>query len=240
MDSPHNPTLNRLLAELPETELAQLRPHLQRVHLELGRVLYEPGRQATHLYFPIDCVISKICLLLDGSSAETAVVGKEGVVGIALFMGDGTTSTRMVVQVAGDAYRLSGKLMKDEFYRSRDLQQVLLRYVQALLAQMGQTAICNRHHTIEQQLCRWLLESLDRLPTNEVNMTQELIAGMLGVRREGVTAAARKLSRDGIISYHRGCIIVNDRQGLEARCCECHEVVRKEYDRLQRGLKHLQ
>lgn len=238
MDILQSPRQNNLLAALSVSEFRRISPHLRLVHLKLGDVLHEPGKRSTYLYFPTTSIISLVYVLLDGGTAEISVVGREGVIGIAAFMGGGSTPNQAVVELAGDAYRLPGKIVKQEFFRARDLQNILLRYTQALLTQMGQTAICNRHHTVEQQLCRWLLLILDRLPSNEVSMTQELIAQMLGVRREGVTVAARKLRQDGLISYHRGCIIVNDRPGLEKRCCECYEVVRKEYDRLIRRLRN--
>lgn len=237
MDILQDARQNHLLAALSESEFRRISPHLRLVHLELGDVLHEPGKRSTYLYFPISAIISLVYLLHDGGTAEIAVVGREGVVGIAAFMGGGSTPNQAVVELAGDSYRLPAKVVQEEFFRAQDLQRILLSYTQALLTQMGQTAICNRHHTVEQQLCRWLLLILDRLPSNEVSMTQELIAQMLGVRREGVTVAARKLRQAGLISYHRGCIVVNDRRGLEQRCCECYEVVRKEYDRLIRRLR---
>jgi len=237
MENPRSPLQNRLLAALSESEFQRIEPHLKLVHLELGQVLRKPGQQSTHLYFPVDSVISLVYLLHDGHTGEIAVVGREGVVGISLFMGGGSTPSEAVVELAGDAYRLPGKVMTEEFFRARDLEHVLLLYTQALLVQMGQTAICNRHHRVEQQLCRWLLMLLDRQPSNEVNMTQELIAQMLGVRREGVTQAARKLREENIITYVRGRIVVQDRPALEARCCECYEVVRRQYDHLYRNLQ---
>jgi CRP-like cAMP-binding protein len=200
--------------------------------MPLGKVLYESGGPLRHVYFPTDCIISLLYVMEDGSSAEISVVGNEGMVGIALFMGGETTPSRAVVQSAGHAYRLIGQRLKDEFYRSGDVQLLLLRYTQALITQMAQTAVCNRHHSVDQQLCRWLLLSLDRLPTSRLTMTQELIANMLGVRREGVTEAAGKLQAAGVITYSRGKITVLDRPGLEAMCCECYAVVRRESDRL--------
>nr|WP_245184864.1 Crp/Fnr family transcriptional regulator [Halomonas salinarum] len=185
-----------------------------------------------HVYFPLDSIISLLCVMEDGASTEIAVVGYEGVVGISLFMGGETTPSRAIVQSAGQALRLKGGMIKDEFYRAGPMQRLLLRYTQALLTQMAQTAVCNRHHNLDQQLCRWLLLSIDRLPSNELIMTQELIANMLGVRREGVTESAGKLQRAGLISYHRGRINVLDRPGLEERVCECYSVVKEEYDRL--------
>nr|WP_268247415.1 Crp/Fnr family transcriptional regulator [Halomonas qijiaojingensis] len=185
-----------------------------------------------HVYFPTDAIVSLLCVMEDGDSTEIAVVGNEGIVGISLFMGGETTPSRAIVQSAGHAYRLRGQFLKDEFYRAGSLQGLLLRYTQALITQMAQTAVCNRHHTVDQQLCRWLLLSLDRLSTNELVMTQELIANMLGVRREGVTESAGKLQKAGLIAYHRGHITVLDRPGLESRVCECYAVVKKEYRRL--------
>jgi CRP-like cAMP-binding protein len=195
-------------------------------------VLYESGSELRHVYFPTTSIVSLLYVMLDGASAEIAVVGNEGVIGVALFMGGETMPNRAVVQSAGHAYRLKGHLLKQEFNRSGELQHLLLRYTQALLTQMAQTAVCNRHHSLDQQLCRWLLLSLDRLPSNELVMTQELIANMLGVRREGVTEAAGNLQKAGLITYRRGRITVLDRAGLEARACECYAVVKKEFDRL--------
>ena len=232
MPSPHSPLENHLLAALPKTEYEYLQPHLELVPMPLGDVLYESGGALRHVYFPTTSIISLLYVMQDGASAEIAVVGNEGIIGIALFMGGETTSNRAVVQSAGYAYRLKGQLLKQEFVRSVELQHLLLRYTQALLTQMAQTAVCNRHHTVDQQLCRWLLLSLDRLPSNKLSMTQELIANMLGVRREGVTEAAGHLQKAGLITYSRGTITVIDRAGLEARVCECYEVVRKEFARL--------
>ncbi|MDS4019120.1 MAG: Crp/Fnr family transcriptional regulator [Candidatus Competibacter sp.] len=223
-----NPRQNHLLAALPESESERLFPHMEWVPLPLGEALYESGDRLNHVYFPTTAIVS----LLNGASAEIAVVGHEGIVGIALFMGGETMPNRAVVQSAGHAYRLKGPLLKQEFNRSGALQHLLLRYTLALLTQMAQTAVCNRHHSVDQQLCRWLLLSLDRLPSNELSMTQELIANMLGVRREGVTEAAGKLQSAGLIHYSRGHITVLDRPGLEARVCECYAVVRKEFRRL--------
>jgi len=227
-----NPQQSHLLAVLPELESKRLLPHLELVSLPLGKALYESGDELDHVYFPTTSIVSLLYELENGSSAEIAVVGNEGIVGIALFMGGDTMPNRAVVQSAGHAYRLQGRLLKDEFKRAGALQHLLLRYTLAMLTQMAQTAVCNRHHTVDQQLCRWLLLSLDRLPTMELIMTQELIANMLGVRREGVTEAAGKLQRAGLIRYGRGHITVVDRPGLEARVCECYEVVRKEFLRL--------
>jgi len=226
------PQRNRLLAVMPEAECERISPHLERVSLELGAVLYEPGVTLQHVYFPTDCIISLLYVMKDGASAEIAVVGNEGIVGISLFMGGETTPSRAVVQSAGYALRLRGQLLKEEFGRSDFLHDLLLRYTQALLTQMAQTAVCNRHHSIEQQLCRWLLLSLDRLPDNSLIMTQQLIANMLGVRREGVTESAGKLQDAGLINYRRGKITVLDRPGLEKTCCECYAVVKLEFDRL--------
>ena len=227
-----NPRQNHLLAALPQPEGERLFPHLERVPLPLGEALYESGDRMNHVYFPTTAIVSLLYVLEDGASAEIAVVGNEGVVGIALFMGGETMPNRAVVQSEGYAYRLKGSLLTQEFNRSGPLQHLLLRYTLALLTQMAQTAVCNRHHSVDQQLCRWLLLSLDRLPSNELTMTQELIANMLGVRREGVTEAAGKLQKARLIDYRRGQITVLDRPGLEARVCECYEVVRKEFDRL--------
>ena len=200
--------------------------------MTLGMVLYESGDTMRHVYFPVDSIVSLLYVMENGASAEISVVGNEGIVGISLFMGGESTPSRAVVQSAGCAYRLSGQLMKDEFSLHGETLNLMLRYTQALITQMAQTAVCNRHHTIDQQLCRWLLLSLDRLKKNQLHMTQELIANMLGVRREGVTEAAGKLQLLGVIEYSRGHITVLDRQGLEARVCECYRVVKKEYDRL--------
>ena len=200
--------------------------------MPLGKVLYESGNRLQHVYFPTNCIVSLLYVMEDGASAEIAVVGNEGVIGIALFMGGETTPSRALVQSAGHAYRLKGQLLKDEFNRSEELQHLLLRYTQALLTQMSQTAVCNRHHSVDQQLCRWLLLGLDRLSSNTLRMTQELIANMLGVRREGVTEAAGKLQAAGLIRYTRGKITVLDRPRLESRACECYSVVKKEFDRL--------
>ena len=200
--------------------------------MRLGEALYEPGVQMHHVYFPTTSIVSLLYVMENGASAEIAVVGNEGIVGVSLFMGGETTPSRAVVQSAGHAYRLKGQLLKDEFFRAGPMQRLLLRYTQALLTQMAQTAVCNRHHSLDQQLCRWLLLSLDRLHSNELIMTQELIANMLGVRREGVTEAAGNLQRAGLIEYNRGHITMLDRPGLEARSCECYAVVKHEFDRL--------
>jgi len=230
--SASSPLENHLLAVLPEAEAMRMLPHLELVHLPLGNALYESGARLDHVYFPTTAIVSLLYELENGASAEIAVVGNEGIVGIALFMGGGTMPNRAVVQSGGQAYRLPGLRLMREFERGEALQHLLLRYTQALLTQMAQTAVCNRHHTVDQQLCRWLLLSLDRLPAEELTMTQELIANMLGVRREGVTAAAGKLQSSGLIRYNRGRITVLDRAGLEARVCECYEVVRREFRRL--------
>ena len=227
---------NKLLAALPDDDWSRLQPHLKAVPMSLGNAVYESGAQLDHVYFPTTSIISLLYVLADGASAEIAVVGNEGLVGVALFMGGETTPSRAVVQSAGWAYRLRGQVLKDEFTRGGAMQHLLLRYTQALLTQMAQTAVCNRHHSIDQQLCRWLLLSLDRLASKDLTMTQELIANMLGVRREGVTEAAGKLQAAGLIHYNRGRISVTDRAGLEARCCECYAVVKRESDRLLPGL----
>ena len=232
MPGPYDYSQNHLLAALPPLERARLFPYLELVPMPLGKVLYESGDLLLHVYFPLDSIISLLYVMEDGASAEISVVGNEGLIGVALFMGGETTPSRAIVQSAGHAYRLIGQRLKDEFHRNGELQQLLLRYTQALLTQMAQTAVCNRHHSVDQQLCRWLLLSLDRLPTNQLTMTQELIANMLGVRREGVTEAAGKLQKLGAIRYARGSITVLDRPQLEQLCCECYGVVKKESDRL--------
>jgi len=226
------PRDNRLLAALPAADLQRLAPHLEVFTLGLGDVLYEPGDTLRHVYFPVDAIVSLLHVTESGASAEIAVVGNEGMIGIALFMGGESTSSRAVVQSAGAALRLPGPTLKKEFNRHGDLLLLMLRYTQALITQMSQTALCNRHHSIDQQLCRWLLLSLDRLPGNRLTMTQELIANMLGVRREGVTEAAGKLQRLGVIEYSRGQITVLDRIRLEGLSCECYSVVKTETDRL--------
>jgi CRP-like cAMP-binding protein len=223
---------NHLLDALPESDYARLAPHLELVPMKLGDVLYESGDALRYVYFPTTAIISLLYVMEDGASAEIAIVGNEGLLGISLFMGGETTPSRAVVQSAGHAFRLKAGLLKDEFGRFGPTMHLLLRYTQALITQMAQTAVCNRHHSIDQQLCRWLLLSLDRLASNELAMTQELIANMLGVRREGVTEAAGKLQDAGLIHYSRGKITVVDREGLEARSCECYQVVKKEFDRL--------
>lgn len=232
MPAPLDPRSNHLLAALPDAEWARWSPLLEAVDIPLGHVLYESGGPLAHVYFPIDSIVSLLYVMENGSSAEIAVVGNEGLVGISLFMGGGTTPSRAVVQTAGRAYRLTAAAMKSEFDRAGPVLHLLLRYTQALITQMAQTAVCNRHHSLDQQLCRWLLLSLDRLPGNELRMTHELIANMLGVRREGVTEAALRLQATGLIRYSRGHITVLDRRGLEQRSCECYAVVKDEYDRL--------
>jgi CRP-like cAMP-binding protein len=232
MPSP-NITENQILGALSKAELVRMRPHLELVSMPLGEVVYESGRLLDHVFFPTTSIVSLLYVMEDGASAEIAVVGKEGLVGISLFMGGETTPSRAVVQSAGKAYQLSAQYLRAEFNRGGSMQHQLLRYTQSLITQMAQTAVCNRHHSVDQQLCRWLLLSLDRLPSNELIMTQELIANMLGVRREGVTAAAGKLQDAGVIEYRRGHITVLDRPKLEKMSCECYEVVRKESYRLQ-------
>jgi CRP-like cAMP-binding protein len=227
-----DPHRNRLLTALPPAERARIEPHLQFVPMPLGTVLYESGDRLRHVYFPTDSIVSLLYVMEDGASAEIAVVGNEGVIGVALFMGGETTPSRAIVQSAGYAFRLPGQRLKDEFHCNGALQVSLLRYTQALITQMAQTAVCNRHHSVDQQLCRWLLLSLDRLASNQLTMTQELIANMLGVRREGVTESAGKLQRLGVIRYNRGQITVLDRAKLEQLSCECYGVVRRETDRL--------
>jgi CRP-like cAMP-binding protein len=228
---PH-PKDNDLLAALPQAEWQRWAPQLELVELPLGQVLYESGSKMSHVYFPTTAIVSLLYVMEDGASAEIAVVGREGIVGIALFMGGESTPSRALVQSAGKGYRLRASTIKEEFDRSSAVLHLLLRYTQALITQMAQTAVCNRHHSLDQQLCRWLLLSLDRLQGTELMMTQELIANMLGVRREGVTEAALKLQAAGLIVYARGHIKVLDRPGLEKRTCECYAVVKKEYDRL--------
>ena len=228
---PH-PRDNQLINALSATELKRIRRHLEPVEMSLGDVVYESGRHIEHVYFPADCIVSLLYVLENGASAEIAVVGNDGVVGVSLFMGGETTPSRAVVQSAGSAFRMRGAVMKREFTRGRTMQHLMLRYTQALITQMAQTAVCNRHHSVDQQLCRWLLLSIDRLAAPEITMTQELIANMLGVRREGVTEAAGKLQKAGVISYRRGHIKVLDRPKLASLSCECYEVVRRESARL--------
>jgi CRP-like cAMP-binding protein len=226
------PIENHLLAALPHAESQRWLPHLELVDLSLGQVLYESGTTLSHVYFPTSAIISLLYVMENGASAEIAVVGNDGIVGISLFMGGEFTSSRAVVQSAGGGFRLKAQKMQEEFNRAGPVLRLLLRYTQALITQMSQTAVCNRHHSLDQQLCRWLLLSLDRLEGNQLVMTQELIANMLGVRREGVTEGALKLQQAGLIQYSRGRITVLDRVALEKRSCECYAVVKKEYDRL--------
>lgn len=237
MSVQHIPKQNHLLATLPVEIFERLSPHLELIAMPLGEVLYESGGQLQHVYFPTTAIVSLHYVMEDGASAEIAGVGNEGVLGISLFMGGNTTPSRATVQTGGFGFRLKGRVMLDEFNRaggnsSSALQNLLLRYTQALMTQISLTAVCNRHHSVEQQLCRWLLLTLDRLPTNELTMTQELIASMLGVRREGITETAGNLQRAGLISYRRGHITVLDRSGLELHACECYNVVKKEFHRL--------
>jgi CRP-like cAMP-binding protein len=229
---PADPHQNHLLASLPDSEWARWQPHLEAVIMPLGKSLYESGAKLNHVYFPTTSIVSLLYVMEDGASAEIAVVGNEGLVGVSLFMGGESTTSRAVVQSAGHGFRLRSSMMMQEFNRAGPVMHLLLRYTQALITQMAQTAVCNRHHSLDQQLCRWLLLSLDRLQSAELIMTQELIANMLGVRREGVTEAAGNLQRDGLIEYRRGRITVLDRKGLEQRACECYAVVRNEYERL--------
>ena len=232
MSSLHSPKQNHILAALPAEDYARLLPDLELVPVPLGWAVHESGGQMGFVYFPTTSIVSLLYVMEDGASAEIAIVGNEGLVGIALFMGGETTPSRAVVQSAGHAYRLKSAVLKNEFERGGALQHLLLRYTQAMITQMAQTAVCNRHHSLEQQLCRWLLLSLDRLSSNVLIMTQELIANMLGVRREGVTEAAGTLQADGLIHYSRGKITVLDRPRLEQRVCECYAVVKREFDRL--------
>ena len=232
MSSPHNPKQNHLLAALPAADYARLAPDLELIQMPLGWAVYESGGQLSYLYFPTTSIISLLYVMESGASAEIAITGNEGLVGISLFVGGESTPSRAVVQSAGNAYRLRANILKREFARGGNLQHLALRYTQALITQMAQTAVCNRHHALDQQLCRWLLLSLDRLESNELLMTQELIANMLGVRREGVTEAAGKLQAAGLIQYGRGHIKVMDRAKLEKRVCECYAVVKKEFERL--------
>ena len=229
---PHQPNENHLLAALPTAELERLEPHLELIHMPLGDVLCESGGRLHYVYFPTSAIVSLHYILENGASSEIAGVGNEGMLGISLFLGGETTPSWATVQTAGYGYRLKAALMLQEFNHAGPVQRLLLRYTQALIMQISQTAVCNRHHTIEQQLCRWLLLTLDRLNSQELTMTQELIASMLGVRREGITEAAGKLQNAGIIRYRRGHIMVLDRYGLETHVCECYSVVKKEFDRL--------
>jgi CRP-like cAMP-binding protein len=240
MSLPHSPNQNHLLAALPAEEFGRLAPHLELVPMLLGESIYEPGSQLQHVYFPTTAIVSLLYVLESGASAEIAGVGNEGMLGIALFMGGDTTPSSAVVQTAGHAYRLQARLLKEEFRRAELMQRLLLRYTQALLTQMCQTTACNRHHSIEQQLCRWLLLTLDRLPSNELVVTQELVASALGVRRESITEAAGKLQRAGLIRYRRGHLTVLERSGLEAGACECYAVVKKEIGRLLSDVRYRQ
>lgn len=237
---PHSPSQNHLLAALPTEEFERLREHLELVPMPLGEILYEPGEQMRHAYFPTTAIVSLHYVMESGASAETAGVGNEGVVGVSLFMGGDSTPSSAVVQTAGHGYRLESRWLKQEFARAGIMQRLLLRYTQALITQMTQTAACNRHHSIEQQLCRWLLLTLDRVTTSELIMTQELVASMLGVRREGITEAAGNLQRAGVIRYRRGHIAVLDRNGLETRVCECYATVKKELRRLLSDVQYRQ
>ena len=240
MPSIHNPNQNHLLAALPAADFQRLAAHLELAPMPLGEYLYEPGEQMRYAYFPTTTIVSLHYVTESGASAETAGVGNEGVVGVALFMGGDTTPSSAVVQTAGHAYRLEGRLLKQEFNRAGFMQRLLLRYTQALMTQMSQTAACNQHHTLEQRLCRWLLLTLDRVSSQELVMTQELVASMLGVRREGITEAAGNLQRAGFIQYRRGHISVLKRSGLETSTCECYAVVKKEMDRLLYDAQHRQ
>ncbi|MDO9393300.1 MAG: Crp/Fnr family transcriptional regulator [Methylotenera sp.] len=232
MSKLNDPHQNHLLDALLDIDFERLNPNLELVELPLGKVLYEPGEKLKYVYFPTTCIVSLLYVMENGASAEIAVVGNEGILGISIFMGGDSTPSRAVVQSVGHGYRIKAQILKNEFNQTGPLQRLLLRYTQALITQMAQTAVCNRHHTVEQQLCRWLLLSIDRLSSNELHMTQELIANMLGVRREGVTEAAGKLQRAGLIDYTRGRITVIDRPGLEKKVCECYQVVKTEFDRL--------
>ena len=238
MPSPPSPNQNHLLAAIPPAEFARLAPKLELVPLRLGELLYEPGQQLQHAYFPTTGIVSLHYVTESGASAEIAGVGNEGVVGISLFMGGDTTPSSAVVQTAGHAYRLERRLLKQEFDRAGPVLQLLLRYTQALITQMTQTAVCNRHHSVEQQLCRWLLMTLDRVPSGQLVMTQELVASMLGVRREGITEAAGRLQRAGLISYRRGHIAVLGRAGLETLTCECYAAVKTEFGRLMTDIRY--
>lgn len=232
MDLPRGPTQNHLLAALPAAELERIAPQLELVPMLLGDVLCESGGQLQHVYFPTTAIVSLQYTTEDGASVEIAGVGNEGLLGVSLFLGGNSTPHCATVQTGGSGYRLKAHLLMEEFNRAGPMMRLLLRYTQALMTQMSQTAVCNRHHSVEQQLCRWLLATLDRLPSTELTMTQELIASMIGVRREGITAAAGHLQQAQCIRYRRGHITVLDRQGLESRVCECYGVVKKEYDRL--------
>lgn len=240
MNTLHDPYQNHLLAALPTAEFERLAPHLEQVAMPLGEVLYESGGKLPHAYFPTTAIVSLHYVMENGASSEIAGVGNEGVLGVSLFMGGNTTPSRAIVQTAGHGYRLKARLLIEEFNRAGPLMRLMLRYTQALMTQMSQTAVCNRHHSLDQQVCRWLLLTLDRLPSNELNMTQELIAGMLGVRREGITETAGNIQREGLIHYRRGHISVLDRPGLESRACECYAVVKQEFDRLLYDVRNRQ
>ena len=240
MASTHDPNQNHLLAAVLDAEYVRLAQHLELIPMPLGEVLYESGGKLRHVYFPTTSIVSLHYVLEDGGSSEIAGVGNEGMVGISLFMGGNSTPSRAVVQTGGHGYRLKSHILMEEFNRAGTVMRLLLRYTQALITQMSQTAVCNRHHSVEQQLCRWLLLTLDRTPTNELTMTQELIANMLGVRREGVTEAAGRLQERGYIRYRRGHITVLDRAGLESTVCECYAVVRKEFTRLMSDVRQRQ
>ncbi|MDO8448138.1 MAG: Crp/Fnr family transcriptional regulator [Rhodoferax sp.] len=232
MDNPQSPHQNYLLAALPSAEFERIAPHLELVAMPLGEVLYESGSQMQHVYFPTTAIVSLHYVTESGASAEVAGVGNEGVLGVSLFMGGNTTPSRATVQTGGQGYRLKAGLMMEEFNRAGPMMRLLLRYTQVFITQISQTAVCNRHHSVEQQLSRWLLSTLDRLSSNDLTMTQELIASMIGVRREGITEAAGHLQQKGVISYRRGHITVLNRSGLESRACECYGVVKKERERL--------
>jgi CRP-like cAMP-binding protein len=240
MSATNSPIQNCLLAALPKLEFEPLAAHLELVPMPLGEMVYEPGGQLPYAYFPTTAIISLHYVMESGASAESAGVGNEGIVGVSLFMGGDTTPSSAVVQTAGYAYRLKSRLLKQEFNRAESMQRLLLRYTQALMTQISQTAACTRHHSLDQQLCRWLLLTLDRMPTNELIMTQELVASMLGVRREGITEAAGNLQNAGFIRYRRGHIAVLDRSGMETRVCECYSVVKKELSRLLADVRHPQ
>jgi CRP-like cAMP-binding protein len=235
----NHPKYNHLLAALPQRVKDRIIPQLRLVDLPLGKSIYESGQDVNYVYFPIDCIVSLICVTLDGHSAEISVVGREGIVGISVFLGGASTTSQAIVQSAGSAYRMPASELRREFDNDAVLRMLMLAYTQSLMVQVSQTAMCNRYHTIEQQLCRWLLLSMDRLLSNKLAMTQELIANMLGVRREGVTEAAGKLQERGVIRYRRGHITVIDRPKLEALCCECYDMTRKENDRLMTSAKEL-
>lgn len=232
MPTAYSAQQNHLLSTLPTEDWERIFPHVELVQLPVGKVLHEPGVPLRHVYFPTSCIVSLLCIMEDGATAEIGAVGREGIVGVSCFMGGDTMQSRAIVQSGGHAYRMKAQVLKDEFQRMGALQRILLRYTQALLTQMAQTAVCNRHHSVDQQLCRWLLGSLDRLSSNELSITQELIAHTLGVRREGVTTAAGKLKKAGLIDCRRGRITVTHRPELEARACECYGIVKKEFDRL--------